>query len=60
MQRVHLSPGKALCRFCGKQIAMNSLSTHIAKAHPRPGPVDTSPSLVRKGNAAKRSSGSSR
>ena len=48
MQRVHISPGKALCRFCGKQIAMNSLSTHIAKAHPRPGPVDTSPSLVRK------------
>jgi hypothetical protein len=48
MQRVHLSPGKALCRFCGELIAMNRLSTHIAKAHPRPARVDTSPSLVRK------------
>jgi hypothetical protein len=47
MQRVHISPGKALCRFCGQQIATNSLSTHIAKVHPRPGRVDLSPTLVR-------------
>jgi hypothetical protein len=47
MQRVHLSPGKALCRFCGKQIATNSLSTHIAKEHRRP-TRDMSPALVGK------------
>lgn len=38
---------KALCRFCGKQIAMNSLSTHIAKEHRRP-TRDMSPALVGK------------
>jgi BED zinc finger len=48
MQRVHISPGKALCRFCGEQISTNRLSTHIAKEHPRPGPTDMSPTLVRK------------
>jgi hypothetical protein len=47
MQRVHISPGKALCRFCGKQIPMHSLSTHIAKEHRRP-TRDMSPSLVPK------------
>ncbi len=48
MQRLHISPGKALCRFCGEQISMNRLSTHIAKAHPRPRRDDLSPTLVRK------------
>ncbi len=53
MQRVHISPGKALCRFCGEQISMYSLSTHIAKAHPRPGPRNMAPTLVRPDRAAK-------
>jgi hypothetical protein len=47
MQRVHLSPGKALCRFCGEQIAMNSLSTHISKVHRRP-TRDMAPALVKR------------
>jgi hypothetical protein len=46
MQRVHLSVGKALCRFCGDHVATNQLSVHIAKAHPRPKPRDMSPTLV--------------
>jgi hypothetical protein len=48
MQRVYMSAGKALCRFCGEQVSTNRLSTHIAKEHPRPGPVDQSPTLVRR------------
>lgn len=48
MQRHHISPGKALCRFCGEKFPMHSLSTHIASKHPRPKKVDTSPTLVRK------------
>jgi hypothetical protein len=48
MQRVYLSPGKAACRFCGEQISVNRLSTHIAKEHPRPKRTDMSPLLVRK------------
>jgi hypothetical protein len=57
MQRVHISPGKALCRFCGEQISTNRLSTHIAKEHPRPARSDMSPTLVRKrAGARKRSS----
>lgn len=54
MQRVYISPGKALCRFCGQQISTNRLSTHIAKEHPRPGPIDMSPTLVRKRAGAKK------
>jgi hypothetical protein len=54
MQRVHISPGKALCRFCGGQVPTNRLSTHIAKEHPRPGPVDMSPTLVRKRAGARK------
>jgi hypothetical protein len=46
MQRVHISPGKALCRFCGEQVSMNRLSTHIAKEHARPR-RDMTPTLVR-------------
>jgi hypothetical protein len=45
MQRVHISPGKALCRFCGEQISTNSLSTHIAKVHKRPVRKNMSPTL---------------
>jgi hypothetical protein len=48
MQRVYISAGKALCRFCGEQVSTNRLSTHIAKEHPRPGRIDLSPTLVRK------------
>jgi len=54
MQRVRISPGKALCRFCGAQVSTNRLSTHIAKEHPRPGPTDMSPTLVRKRAATKK------
>jgi hypothetical protein len=48
MQRVHISPGKALCRFCGEQISTNSLSTHIAKVHKRPVRKNMSPTLRKK------------
>jgi len=55
---LHISPGMALCRFCGERVATNRLSTHIAKEHPRAGRIDMSPTLVRKRAAAKkRSSG---
>jgi hypothetical protein len=56
MQRIHISPGKALCRFCGQQISTNRLSTHIAKEHPRPGPIDMSPTLRKPTGAKKRPS----
>jgi hypothetical protein len=52
MQRVHISPGKALCRFCGQQISTNRLSTHIAREHRRP-TRDMSPALVTKKKAVK-------
>jgi hypothetical protein len=52
MQRHHISPGKALCRYCGEQIPMNRLATHIAKVHARP-TRDMGPSLVNKTSAAK-------
>jgi hypothetical protein len=54
MQRVHISPGKALCRFCGTRVATNRLSTHIAREHPRPGRIDLSPKLVPKRAVAKK------
>lgn len=56
MQPYHVSPGKALCRFCGEQVSMNRLSAHIAKEHPRPGRLDMSPTLVRTVAPAKKSS----
>jgi hypothetical protein len=46
MQRVYLSSGKALCRFCGEQISTNRLSVHIAREHPRPTRTDMAPTLV--------------
>jgi hypothetical protein len=45
MQPINFSAGKALCRFCGDSVSTNQLSTHIAKAHPRPR-IDMSPTLV--------------
>jgi hypothetical protein len=56
MQRIQISPGKALCRFCGQQISTNRLSTHIAKEHPRPGPIDMSPTLRKPARVKKRPS----
>ena len=53
MQRVHVSAGNALCRFCGEHVPTNRLSTHIAKEHPRPRRLDMSPTLVRKRTAAR-------
>ena len=54
MQRVHIPPGKALCRFCGSNISMNRLSTHIAKEHPLPRQRDMAPTLVRTRTVLKR------
>ena len=54
MQRVHISPGKALCRFCGSNISMNRLSTHIAKEHSLPGQRDMAPTLVRTAKTSRR------
>ena len=51
MQRIHISPGKALCRSCGVQVSMNQLSTHIAREHPRPNRPDMTPTLIRKKKA---------
>ena len=49
MRHVHISPGKALCRFCGERVATNSLSTHIARALILVlAWSDMSPTLVRK------------
>ena len=48
MQQVNISPGRALCQYCGAQVQMNRLSTHIAKEHPRPAAQDMTPSLVPK------------
>lgn len=48
MQRVYTSAGKAACRYCGEQIAINNLSTHIARQHPRPARVKLAPTLVKK------------
>jgi hypothetical protein len=47
MQHIHISPGKALCRYCSQQVSMNRLSTHIAKEHSRPARASMSPTLVR-------------
>jgi hypothetical protein len=57
MQRSHLSDGKALCRYCGAHVAINRLSLHIAKAHPRPAPIDMSPTLVPKPVVSKKRPG---
>lgn len=48
MQRTKISDSKTLCRYCGEQIAINRLSIHIARAHPRPAPIDMRPTLVPK------------
>ena len=54
MQPTPLPDGKALCRYCGEHVAINRLSLHIAKAHPRPAPVDLTPTLVPKPPAPKK------
>jgi hypothetical protein len=48
MQRTKISDSKALCRYCGEHVAINLLSIHIARAHPRPAPIDMTPTLVPK------------
>jgi len=50
MQQVHFSSGVAHCQYCGEKVAVNRLSAHIAKDHPRPAIGDMSPKLVRKPN----------
>jgi hypothetical protein len=51
MQSFHVSAGKALCRVCGVEVSTNRLSTHIAREHPRPAPIDLRPTLVRRKTA---------
>jgi hypothetical protein len=53
MQNIYISAGKAVCRSCGEQVLTNRLSAHIARAHPRPGPVDLSPTLRKRASARK-------
>jgi len=48
MQQIHFSSGVAHCQYCGERVAVNRLSAHIAKVHPRPVVGDMSPKLVRK------------
>ncbi len=48
MQQVHFSPGSASCQYCGVKIAVNRLSAHIAKDHPRPADRDMTPTLRKK------------
>ena len=48
MQQVHFSPGTASCQYCGVKIAVNRLSAHIAKDHPRPADRDMTPTLRKK------------
>jgi len=54
MQRVQLSPGMALCRFCGEQVSTNRLSTLIAKEHSRLARSDMSATLVKKRAGARK------
>lgn len=48
MQQVHFSSGVAHCQYCGEKVAVNRLSAHISKDHPRPIVGDMSPKLIRK------------
>ncbi len=48
MQRVNVSAGQALCRYCGANFPTHRLAAHVAKQHPRPKPASLSPTLVRK------------
>jgi hypothetical protein len=48
MQQVYLASGFADCQYCGERVAVNRLSAHITKDHPRPAVGDMSPKLVRK------------
>ncbi len=51
MQRVYASSGKAQCRYCGEQISINALSTHITKSHRLSVRSSLSPTLVKKSTA---------
>jgi hypothetical protein len=44
VQRIHISPGRALCRLCGETVPTNSLSTHFAREPPRSHGRDWRPS----------------
>jgi hypothetical protein len=48
MQQIHFSCGNTQCQYCGETVVVTRLSTHIAKAHPRPVAGNMSPKLVRK------------
>jgi hypothetical protein len=47
MQRVNGLAGKTQCRYCGEQVSIKSLSTHILKQHARP-TSSMAPTLVKK------------
>jgi hypothetical protein len=48
MQQVQFSSGNTQCQYCGETVVVTRLSTHIAKAHPRPVAASMAPKLVRK------------
>ena len=48
MQRAYTSPGKTQCRYCGEQVLINSLTTHILKNHRLSVRSNMTPSLVKK------------
>lgn len=56
MQRAYASPGKTQCRYCGEQIAINKLSTHILKSHRLSVKSDLAPTLVRRTAGAAKAS----
>jgi hypothetical protein len=48
MQRAYMSPGKTQCRYCGEQVLINHLTTHILKNHRLSVRSNMSPTLVKK------------
>jgi hypothetical protein len=52
MQRTYPSPGKTQCRYCGEQVLINSLSTHILKSHRLSVRSSMKPTLVKKSAAS--------
>jgi len=56
MQSVYASPGKTQCRYCGEQIAINKLSTHILDSHRLSVKSNLSPTLVRRTTGAAKAS----
>jgi hypothetical protein len=47
MQRANPLAGKTQCRYCGEQISIKSLSTHILTQHARPA-QSMAPTLIKK------------